>query len=40
MSQLDLKLQALAIGSLPHNDATKAMAVVKKIFQKFLFFLS
>ena len=28
----NLKLQALAIGSLPHNDLTKAMNVVKKRF--------
>ncbi len=38
MSQLDLKLQALAIGSLPHNDVQKAMAVVKKDFSEIPFF--
>ena len=40
MSQLDLKLQALAIGSLPHNDVQKAMAVVKKDFSEIPFFSS
>ena len=38
MSQLNLKLQALAIGSLPHNDVQKAMSVVKKDFSKIPFF--
>lgn len=34
----NLKLQALAIGSLPHNDLTKAMNVVKKDFPQIPFF--
>lgn len=34
----NLKLQALAIGSLPHNDLTKAMNVVKKDFPQTPFF--
>lgn len=34
----NLKLQALAIGSLPHNDLTKAINVVKKDFPQIPFF--
>ena len=34
----NLKLQALAIGSLPHNNLTKAMNVVKKDFPQIPFF--
>lgn len=34
----NLKLQALAIGSLPHSDLTKAMNVVKKDFPQIPFF--
>lgn len=34
----NLKLQALAIGSLPHNDITKAMNVVKEDFSQIPFF--
>lgn len=34
----NLKLQALAIGSLPHNDVNKAMLLVKKDFLNIPFF--
>lgn len=38
MNQKSLKLQALAIGSLPHKDVQKAMLLVKKDFANAPFF--
>jgi len=38
MNLKKLKLQALAIGSLPHNDVQQAMLVVKKDFSSIPFF--